>query len=173
MTIETFSMVSAMMRSSQMQPCGLGIPAILAATFAGPFGNSWYSSLMDTPEVLPSTRTVGPVPLAKYSARMNRITCQCALVSSSIPSRRANSGAIASVHCSGWTKNPSLLSSTAVASNVVVDMSLLSDGNRLLAARGHHGPDPGDVPARQQSVPIDGLEQQLAEVVEPRLFEQR
>jgi hypothetical protein len=39
----------------------------LAATFAGPFGKSWYSSFTDTPDVLPSTRTVGPVPFSKYS----------------------------------------------------------------------------------------------------------
>src|SRR5689334_18826786 len=42
-----------------MQPRGLGMPAILAATLAGPFGKSWYSSLTVTPEVLPRTRTVG------------------------------------------------------------------------------------------------------------------
>src|SRR5215831_19758566 len=49
-------------RGVQMQPLGLGMPATLAAILAGPFGNSWYSSLMLTPEVLPRTRTVGPVP---------------------------------------------------------------------------------------------------------------
>ena len=49
MMIETFSMVSAMVGSfrwsawsgRQMQPRGLGMPAILAAIFAGPLGNSW------------------------------------------------------------------------------------------------------------------------------------
>src|SRR5215831_17894816 len=55
----------------QMQPLGLGMPATLAAILAGPFGNSWYSSLMLTPEVLPRTRTVGPVPFSSYSCRMN------------------------------------------------------------------------------------------------------
>ena len=42
-----------------MQPRGFGMPAMRAAIFAGPFGNSWYSSLIETPEVLPSARTVG------------------------------------------------------------------------------------------------------------------
>ena len=56
MMMETFSMVSPMASSSgwwvagtcgrdvcwaQMQPRGLGMPAILAAILAGPFGNSW------------------------------------------------------------------------------------------------------------------------------------
>src|SRR5436309_1905455 len=80
--------------SCQMQPRGLGMPAILAATFAGPLGNSWYSSLIETPDVFPSTRTVGPLPLARYSARMNRMTCQWRSVSTSMPSRRASSGVI-------------------------------------------------------------------------------
>src|SRR5215471_16290972 len=82
-----------------MQPRGLGMPAILAATLAGPFGKSWYSSLTVTPEVLPRTRTVGPVPLAWYWARMNLITCQCRGVSSPMPSDlaigRANAGDVA------------------------------------------------------------------------------
>jgi len=41
-----------------MQPRGLGMPAIFAASFAGPFGKSWYSSLMGTPEALPSVRAL-------------------------------------------------------------------------------------------------------------------
>src|ERR1035437_3458438 len=60
----------------QMQPRGLGIPAIRAATFAGPLGNSSYSSLMETPDALPNTRTVGPVPFSRYSLLMKRMTCQ-------------------------------------------------------------------------------------------------
>ena len=43
MMIETFSMVSLMRASivvGQMQPRGLGMPPIFAASFAGPLGNS-------------------------------------------------------------------------------------------------------------------------------------
>jgi hypothetical protein len=39
-----------------MQPWGLGIPPTLAASFAGPLGKSWYSSLIATPEALPTER---------------------------------------------------------------------------------------------------------------------
>ena len=41
--IETFSMVAFMSDrlSCQMQPRGLGMPAIFAAVLAGPLGNSW------------------------------------------------------------------------------------------------------------------------------------
>src|ERR1022692_1685643 len=96
-----------------MQPRGLGIPAILAAVLAGPLGNSWYSSLMVTPEVLPRTRTVGPVPLTWYSERMNLMTCQWRGVSSSMPSALASSGAISSVHWPGSVRNPSSLTATS------------------------------------------------------------
>ena len=46
MMIETFSIVvghvaALLSRAAQMQPRGLGMPAIFAATFAGPLGNSW------------------------------------------------------------------------------------------------------------------------------------
>jgi len=57
MMMDTFSIASAMVRTPvsldvvltdpvvrdgcQMQPRGFGMPAILAASLAGPFGNSW------------------------------------------------------------------------------------------------------------------------------------
>ena len=69
----------------QMQPRGLGMPAIFAASLAGPFGKSSYSSLMLTPEVLLRARTLGPVPFSAYSCRMNLTTCQCGSVSALMP----------------------------------------------------------------------------------------
>src|SRR5438045_1229718 len=97
---------------------------------------------------------------------MNLMTVQCAGVSVPIPARRASSGTIASVHCSGWTKNPSSFTSTGVAAYVAVVMSLLSPGARL-ARDGQGRSDARDVSTRQQAVPVEPLEQQLAEVVEP------
>src|ERR1017187_2262311 len=122
-----------------MQPRGLGIPAILAAVLAGPLGKSWYSSLTVTPEVLPSTRTVGPVPLAWYSARMNLMTCQCRGVSSSMPSALAICGAMSSVHWPGSVRNPSLLTLTLWLAYVAVGTSDLLgeiiDGRRWRPGR--------------------------------------
>ena len=43
----------------------------------------------------------------------------------------------------------------------------------VLAGGGHGRADAGDVAAGQQAVPVEPLEHQLAEVVEPRLLEQR
>ena len=48
-----------------MQPVGLGMPPILAASFAGPVGKSWYSSLIGTPDSLPSDLIEGAVPVAR------------------------------------------------------------------------------------------------------------
>src|ERR1019366_943473 len=161
-----------------MQPRGLGIPAILAAVLAGPLGKSWYSSLMGTPEVLPSTRTVGPVPFASYSARMNLMTCQCRSVSGPIPAAWAICGAISSVHSSGCSKNPSSLTATVWPAYVAVVMGVSSSRlcapgavsrshRRVLAALGHWRAHAGDVPSGQQAVPVEPLEPELAEVVEP------
>src|SRR5579864_5068866 len=107
---------------------------------------------------------------------MKRMTFQCASVSSSMPSRRARSGAISSVHCSGWTKKPSSLSSTTEVAMVNVDTSDLLvgwAGDPRLAGRGHRRADPRDVTAGQEAVPVEPLEHQLAEVVERGLLEQR
>ena len=46
-----------------MHPFGFGMPPILAASFAGPFGKSSYSSLTGTPDSLPSERMLGANPL--------------------------------------------------------------------------------------------------------------
>src|SRR5215469_7502420 len=78
----------------QMQPRGLGMPAIFAASLAGPLGKSWYSSLMLTPEVLLSARTLGPVPLSAYSCRMNSTT------------RRSTGGSLSSCGTSTRTRAP-------------------------------------------------------------------
>ena len=61
---------------------------------------------------------------------------------------------------------------------VVVDMvspSSVADvaAAWCLPAVGHGRADAGDVAAGQQAVPVEPLEHQLAEVVEPRLLEQR
>ena len=81
---------------------------------------------------------------------------------------------MASVHCSGSVKKPSSLRSTAVPAMVVVDMvSPPWWPGVCLPAVGMVGAEAGEVAAGQQAVPVDGLEQQLAEVVEPGLLEQR
>ena len=49
----------------QMQPRGFGIPPIFAASLAGPLGKSWYSSLIGTPEVFPSERIEGALPVSR------------------------------------------------------------------------------------------------------------
>src|ERR1039458_5057617 len=95
MMIDTFSIASpmSMLPSSpgdQMQPRGFGMPAIFAANLAGPFGKSSYNSLMGTPEVLPSKRTLGPAPLDSYSERMKRMTSQWRSLKGSIPSPPAD-----------------------------------------------------------------------------------
>src|SRR5689334_11684634 len=99
---------------SQMQPRGLGMPAIFAAALAGPLGKSWYRSLMLTPEVLLKARTLGPVPFSAYSCRINLTTCQCCGVSEPMPLSRAICGAISSRHCCGSAKKPSSLTVTSV-----------------------------------------------------------
>src|ERR1019366_10032833 len=109
----------------QMHPRGLGMPATRAATFAGPFGKSWYSSLMLTPEVLPSTRTVGPVPFAKYSLRMKLMTCQCRSVSWSMPSRAASAGTMSSLQSSGCRKKPSSLRARSMTGSDTTDIACL------------------------------------------------
>src|SRR4051794_37345301 len=165
-----------------MQPRGLGIPAILAAVFAGPCGNSSYSSLMVTPDVLPRALTVGPVPFAAYSERMKWMTSQCRSVSSSMPSARASSTAIVSFQSCGFSKKPSSLMATVVPSRVAVGMVFaprcsVSVGcdrvPQVLARDRHVGRDAGDVTAWEQDVPVEPLEHQLAEVVEARLLEER
>ena len=48
-----------------MHPFGLGMPPILAASFAGPLGKSSYSSFTATPDSFPSDRIVGAVPVER------------------------------------------------------------------------------------------------------------
>src|SRR5579859_1308441 len=155
-----------------MQPRGLGIPAILAASLAGPFGNSWYSSLTLTPEVLPRIRTVGPVPFASYSCRMNVMTCQCCAVSSPTPASLAICGAISSVHCAGSSRNPSSLTVTSWPAYVLVGISVPLPCD-VLAGDRHPARHARYLPAGQQDVPVEPAEGELAEVVEPGLTQQR
>ena len=46
-------------------------------------------------------------------------------------------------------------------------------GSTVLAGGRHRRADAGDVAAGQQDVPVEPLEHQLAEVVQPRLLQQR
>ena len=55
-----------------MHPRGFGIPPIRAASFAGPFGKSPYSSLMGTPDCLPSERIDGACPVSRKVVRFMR-----------------------------------------------------------------------------------------------------
>src|ERR1700680_953428 len=159
-----------------MQPRGFGIPAMRAAIFAGPLGKSWYSSLIDTPDALPSTRTVGPVPFSRYSLRMKRMICQCRSVRSMMPSNMASAGTMASVHCSGSKKNPSSLRAMSVRSTVAVVILFSSLGSNryiVFACDRHVRRNARDRVTWQERVPVEPLKHQLAEVIEMRLFQQR
>ena len=93
-----------------------------------------------------------------------------------MPFSAAIAWAIGSFHCSGFGEE---------ALGVDVDrgvgdqghghLVLLSGvgGDALLAGGRHRRPDAGDVAAGQERVPVDPLERELAEVVEPRLAQQR
>ena len=81
---------------------------------------------------------------------------------------------MASVHWSGSVKNPSSLRSTSTPATVAVGM--VSPPRRVRAGacrRWAWSSRAGEVAAGQQAVPVDRLEQELAEVVEPRLLQQR
>src|SRR5215510_3862938 len=100
---------------------------------------------------------------------MKRTTSQWRSVSPGMPLSRAIASAIVSFHCSGLVMKPSESTSTgASAIRVMVISLLLSRGDRrlLLAALRHRWPDAGDVASGQQGVPVDPLEQQLAQVVQ-------
>src|SRR6266540_1527614 len=157
-----------------MHPFGFGMPPILAASFAGPLGKSWYSSFTGTPDSLPSERIVGATPVARYRSRMKRTTCQWRGVSSAMPASSAMPSAISSFHCSGCVRKPSASTSTALSAISTVISSSFSYSRRDSLARGRHlRPDERQLPPRQQHVPVEPLEHELAEMVEPRLPQQR
>src|SRR5437868_479245 len=102
---------------------------------------------------------------------MNLTTSQCLSVSPVMPFSAAIACAICSLHCSGVVRKPSASTSTgASAIRVVVIVGLLCSGvnwGLLLSGGRHLGADAGDLAAGQERVPVDPLEGELAEVVEP------
>src|SRR5918995_3767822 len=108
---------------------------------------------------------------------MKRTTSQCRSLSSGMPFARAIASAIVSFHCSGSTRKPSASMSTgasAIRVMVIVGPPCSGvDGFALLAGCGHGRPDARDLAARQECMPVDPLEGELAEVVEPRLAQER
>ena len=77
---------------------GLGDAGDLGGELGRALGEQLVELLDGTPDALPSDADAGPVPLAWYRSRMNRMTCQCRSVSSSMPSALAICAAISSVH---------------------------------------------------------------------------
>src|SRR6266540_5518363 len=108
---------------------------------------------------------------------MNLTTCQCRSVKSGTPFSAAIACAICSFHCSGFVMKPSASTSTGASAIRVMVISFLLDlgvdRRALLAGGRHRRADARDLAAGQQRVPVDPLEHQLAEVVEPRLAQQR
>src|SRR6266496_2220550 len=94
-----------------------------------------------------------------------------------MPFSVAIASAICWFHCSGLVRKPSGSTSTgASAIRVMVIVGLLCsgvDGGLLLAGGRHRRSDAGDLAAGQERVPVDPLEGELAEVVEPGLAQQR
>src|SRR6266487_1572180 len=107
---------------------------------------------------------------------MNLTTSQWRSLSSGMPFSRAICAASRSFHCCGSVRKPSASTSTLVSAIIVavISSSLARVGwDVFLAGRWHRRAEAGDLPPRQQRVPVDPLEQQLAEVVEARLAQQR
>ena len=95
-----------------------------------------------------------------------------------MPSAAASSGAMASVHCVGVDEEAFVVERrrsmpARVAVGMVSPPCSSRRRRRCLPAVGMVGADAGDVAAGQQAVPVEPLEHQLAEVVEPRLLQQR
>src|SRR6266496_5659344 len=107
---------------------------------------------------------------------MNLTTSQWRSLSSAMPFSRAICSASRSFHCCGSVRKPSASTSTLVSAIMVaVILSSLAcvGGDALLAGGWHRRAEAGDLPPRQQRVPVDPLEHQFAEVVEPGLAQQR
>src|SRR6266498_3555180 len=102
---------------------------------------------------------------------MNLTTSQWRSLSSGMPLSRAISSASRSFHCCGSVRKPSGSASTLVLAIIVavISSSLARVGwDLLLAGCRHRLPEARDLPPWQQRVPVDPLEHQFAEVVEPR-----
>ena len=159
-----------------MQPLGLGMPPILAASLAGPLGKSWYSSLMGTPDSLPSERIEG-------GGARREVALAHELDDEPVPVSQLGDAVLGGDRL-GDLLVP-LLGVGEEALGVDVDrglgdqghghLVLLSGVNRgsLLAGGRHRRPDAGNLAAGQQGMPVDPLERELAQVVEPRLTQQR
>src|ERR1041384_6448368 len=114
---------------------------------------------------------------------MKRITSQWRSFKSGMPFWRAISSARSSVHCSGFWKKPSASTSIVAPRSVCADISglLLGQcggwfvvcGGEPLAGEGQARRDAREVATREQQVPVDPPERELAEVVEPGLPQQR
>src|SRR6187200_1519778 len=97
---------------------------------------------------------------------------QCASVSSR-PMALASWGASASSHWEGWVRKPSSLTSTSWPAMVVVLMVRASPLVLLGVFAGHrHAGGKRDGAAREQGVPVDVPERELADVVGVRLPQQ-
>src|ERR1019366_5786691 len=93
-----------------------------------------------------------------------------------MPSCAASAGTMASLHCDGSRKKPSLLRATSTSSMVATAMCVPSrrpSGDLVFAGGRHVRCDAGDGVTRQQRVPVEPLEHQLAEVVEVRFLQER
>src|SRR4029453_10603580 len=101
---------------------------------------------------------------------MNLTTSQWRSLSSAMPFARAICSASRSFHCCGSVRKPSASPST-LGSAVIVAVILSSlarvGGGALLAGGWHRRAEAGNLPSRQQRVPVDPLEHQFAEMVEP------
>src|SRR6266487_5108703 len=107
---------------------------------------------------------------------MNLTTSQWRSVSAAMPFSRAICSASRSFHCCGSVRKPSASTSTLVSAIIVavISSSLARVGrDRLLAGGGHRRADAGQLAPGQERVPVDPLERELAQVVEPRLAQQR
>ena len=107
-----------------MQPRGLGMPPTLAASLAGPLGNSWYSSLMGTPDALPSVRIDGAVPVLEVGGAHEvddlPVTIGQCVDAVGLGNLDRNLGASTTP---GSSRNPSASTPTTVSAMVAVGMS--------------------------------------------------
>src|SRR5437667_9900521 len=103
---------------------------------------------------------------------MKLTTSQWRAVNTGMPISCAISSAICSFHCCGSVRKPSASTSTLVSAIMVAVISFsLAHGDlkTLLAGGRHCRSNERDVTPGQERVPVNGLEEQLREVVEPRL----
>src|SRR5438874_12850787 len=106
---------------------------------------------------------------------MNSTTSRWRGESSAMPLSRAIAAAISSFHWSACVRNPSASTSTgrSAISAVVISSSSSGGVGKSLAGRRHRRAESRELAPREQRVPVDRLEEQLPEVVEPRLAQER